>query len=158
MTWRLGQDVVNKLLADGELDRVEPSTLLAERLIQEAENHLESAEKLKGSDASGAYQLAYDAARKGCAALLAQQGLRSTTRGGHIAIQDCVRAQFGAKSGYEEYKEFAHLRRGRNDREYPKSTTPQTDVAEVEEAISSARGMFEASTKILGSGKLDRYA
>ncbi|MGA8295668.1 MAG: hypothetical protein WB770_01335, partial [Acidimicrobiales bacterium] len=75
----------------------------------------------------------------------------------HIAIQDCVRVQFNGKSGYQEYKEFVHLRRGRNDREYPDATTPDTDLADAEEAITSARGMFEASRKILGTGKLDRF-
>ena len=44
---------------------------------------------------TGAYQPPYDALRKAAAALLAVQGLRATSRGGHIAIQDAVRAQFG---------------------------------------------------------------
>jgi hypothetical protein len=41
-------------------------------------------------DLPGAYQLAYDALRKSAASLLEVQGLRATSRGGHIAIQDAV--------------------------------------------------------------------
>lgn len=51
---------------------------------------------LSSQDLSGAYQLAYDALRKSTASLLAVQGLRATSRGGHIAVQDAVLAQFGA--------------------------------------------------------------
>lgn len=43
-------------------------------------------------DLSGFYQLAYDAFRTSAASLLAVQGPRATSRGGHIAIQDAVTA------------------------------------------------------------------
>ena len=43
-----------------------------------------------------AYQLAYDALRKSAASLLEAQGLRATSRGGHVAVQDGVIAQFGS--------------------------------------------------------------
>ena len=36
------------------------------------------------------------AARQACVALLAQQGLRPTTAGGHYAVEEAIRAQFGA--------------------------------------------------------------
>jgi hypothetical protein len=39
--------------------------------------------------------LSYDAARQACVSLLAQQGLRPTTSGGHYAIEEVIRAQFG---------------------------------------------------------------
>ena len=39
--------------------------------------------------------LAYDAARQACVALLAQQGLRPTTAGGHYA----VRSRAGSRGG-----------------------------------------------------------
>ncbi|MFJ5292462.1 hypothetical protein [Streptomyces sp. NPDC088348] len=38
--------------------------------------------------------LIYDAARKALAAALENQGLRATSRGGHIAIRDAALAQF----------------------------------------------------------------
>jgi hypothetical protein len=40
----------------------------------------------------GSVVLAYDAARQACVALLAQQGLRRTTVGGHYVIEEIIRA------------------------------------------------------------------
>ena len=57
---------------------------------------LSSAEELASADPNSAYTLAYDAARFACASLLAQQGLRATSRGGLYAVQQAVIRQFGA--------------------------------------------------------------
>jgi hypothetical protein len=57
--------------------------------------HLISAEQLADDDPAGAFQMAYDASRTACSALLAAQGLRATSRGGHIAVRDVALAQFG---------------------------------------------------------------
>ena len=102
------------MLAQGELDRVQPSAELAERFFAEADRHLASAAQIRTSDPTGSYQLAYDAARKACAALLAVQGLRATSAGGHIAVQDVVRAQFRGV-----FAQFPTLRRVRKQSEYP---------------------------------------
>jgi hypothetical protein len=96
MTWQRGRDTVARLLEGGELEQVTPDHKLALRLLADASRHLTSATAaVAGGDLSGAYQLAYDALRKSAASLLAVQGLRATSRGGHIAIQDAVSAQFG---------------------------------------------------------------
>jgi hypothetical protein len=65
---------------------------MADRLLVEAASHIGSARLIALTDAAGAYQLGYDAARKAALAVLAVQGLRATSRGGHVAIQDAVRA------------------------------------------------------------------
>ena len=51
------------------------------------------------NDAYSAYVLAYDAARIACIALLAQQGLRATTSGGHYAVERTVRATWPSSPG-----------------------------------------------------------
>ena len=73
-----------------------------------------SAAGLVTSDPYSAYVLAYDAARFACIALLAQQGLRATTSGGHYAVEQAVRAQFG-----DGFRPFGILQRRRNELEYP---------------------------------------
>ena len=80
MSWERGKADIEALLDNGELDRVQPSTTLAERMLAEAKAHLASARVLVESDTIAAFSLAYDAARKGSAALLAAQGLRATSR------------------------------------------------------------------------------
>ncbi len=115
MSWGRGRDDIDALLGNGELDRVQPSTSLGERMLEEARAHLRSARLLVDDDPVAAFSLAYDAARKASAALLAVQGLRATSRGGHIAIQDAVRAQFGGEGGVPAFRAFPRLRWTRNN-------------------------------------------
>ena len=49
------------------------------------------------TDPEGAYTLLYDASRLALTAALAVQGLRPTTRGGHVVVGDALRAQRGPK-------------------------------------------------------------
>ena len=81
MTWQTGRSEIDGMLAQGELERVIPSEDLAERFFDEADRHLASANAIKANDPTGSYQLAYDAARKACAALLAVQGAACDERG-----------------------------------------------------------------------------
>ncbi|MGL5927441.1 MAG: hypothetical protein ACRCY8_00760 [Dermatophilaceae bacterium] len=94
--WATGRDEVDILLADGDLEQVAPSADNAARLLSEAGRHLNSAELVAEGDPAGGYDLLYAAARKAMAAVLAVQGLRATSQGGHIAVQQAVTAQLGA--------------------------------------------------------------
>ena len=75
MTWAPGKERIRELIAAGELEQVESSAEIANRLVRDAEQHVASARAIaSASDLTGAYQLAYDALRKSAAALLATQG------------------------------------------------------------------------------------
>ena len=58
------------------LSRVEPALATFDREIKTALLHLTSAAQIISSDPVGAYQLAYDAARKGIQAFISQHGFR----------------------------------------------------------------------------------
>lgn len=103
MSRERGRSDIERLLADGELERVTPSDEITTRLLTDAEAHIRLASRGVSDDPAGALQLSYDAARKASAALLAVQGLRATTRGGHIAVIDAVRAQFNDRGGMEVF-------------------------------------------------------
>lgn len=97
MTWQPGRDRIGELLDAGELERVTADQRIAQLLLDDASRHLATAAAaLSSEDLSGAYQLAYDALRKSAASLLALQGLRATSRGGHVAVQESALAQFGS--------------------------------------------------------------
>ncbi len=156
MTWQPGQDKITDLVSDGELERVEPSEDTAGRLLQDATRHLDTAAvALLSGDLSGAYQLAYDSLRKSAASLLAVQGLRATSRGGHIAVQDAVLAQFGAS--VRALRSFARIRRARNTFEYPSTTTPGPSVDDVNDAITSATAVYDAAQEILQQNILTQW-
>lgn len=76
MRWEQGRAEIDRMLAAGELERVQPSREHADRLLGQAWRHLDSAEKTCESDPEGAYGVLYDAARKALWAVLANQGIR----------------------------------------------------------------------------------
>lgn len=140
------------MISQGELAQVVPSDELAERFFEEADRHLASATAIRVTDPTGSCQLAYDAARKACAALLAVQGLRATSAGGHIAVQDVVRAQFRGV-----FSQFPTLRRVRKQSEYPDVTTPTTTVDDASFAIDAAADMVNSAQQLAQSGRLDPF-
>lgn len=85
MNWDQGRTVIDRMLADSELQRLPASREQADRLIDQAVAHLSSAAHICDQDPPGGYALLYDAARKALAAVPENQGLRPITRGGHLA-------------------------------------------------------------------------
>ncbi len=153
MTWTTGADHVRELLDQGELEQVEASEQIARRLLSDAEQHLASARTISTQgDLTGAYQLAYDALRKTASSLLAVQGLRATSRGGHVAVQDAVVAQFG--SGISELRAFSRIRRSRNRFEYPGDAASEATEDDVADALQIAEGALDKTITIFDRGLL----
>jgi HEPN domain-containing protein len=145
-----------RLLGKGELGQIPADAELARRLLSDASRHLTSATATKSAgDLPGAYQLAYDALRKSGSSLLEAQGLRATSRGGHIAVQDAVIAQFGPS--IRALRSFSRIRRARNSFEYPSAETPGPSEDDVDDAIRVAREVNDAAGRILESDILSPW-
>jgi len=156
MSWSPGADRIRELIDAGELERVQASTDIAHRLLNDADQHIASARAIAVSgDLSGAYQLAYDAMRKAAASLLAIQGLRATSRGGHVAVQDAVNAQFG--DTVRAFRAFGRLRRNRNRFEYPGDTASVPQQDDVDDALAVAADIASKARTILDNGVLDGW-
>jgi len=156
MSWETGGGRIQELVSAGELGQVPPDTGLARRMLADASRHLATASAAgTAGDLPGAYQLACDALRKSAASLLEAQGLRATSRGGHIAVQDAVVAQFG--SSIRALRSFSRLRRARYSFEYPSTETPGPSEDDVQDAIRVAREVNDAAGKILASGALSPW-
>jgi len=148
MTWEPGRERVQELIDAGEVDRVIPDLEIARRMLEDAARHLATASTAKLSgDLSGAYQLAYDAMRKSAASLLEAQGLRATSRGGHLAVQEAVIAQFG--TAVRAFRSFGRIRRARNAFEYPARGTLGPVSDDVDDAVAVATQVHHAATTIL---------
>lgn len=148
MTWEPGRQRVQELIDAGEVDQVTPDLKIARRMLEDAARHLATASAAKqAGDLSGAYQLAYDALRKSAASLLEAQGLRVTSRGGHLAVQEAVTSQFG--SAVRVLRSFGRIRRARNSFEYPSSTTPGPISDDVDDAVAVATEVHKAAATIL---------
>ena len=145
--WATGRADVDDLVERGHLEKVAPSAANADRLIGEANRHLRSAELLSEEDPAGAYDLLYAAARKSMAAALAVQGLRATSAGGHVAVEQAIAAQLG-RAG-DVVRPFGRLRRTRNDADYPRIDSPELSGEDVVEDLPKARAIVEAMTRLI---------
>jgi HEPN domain len=150
--WLKGQDTIHALLRARDLQQVAADSETAETLVTTSERHVQSAATLADSDPEAAFSLAYDAARKAATALLARQGLRSTTAGGHLVVVDAINAQFPGVAGL---KSLDRLRRRRNQAEYPDPAgydpiTPD----EATEALEATRATISAARRLLDAPQL----
>jgi len=95
MRWSTGEAAVERLLAVGQVERVQGAQADGASWLDRARRGLQAARVIAETAPDSSVVLAYDAARQACVALLAQQGLRPTTAGGHYAVEEVIRAQFG---------------------------------------------------------------
>ena len=143
--WQTGEAEVEQLIRRRELEQVTGAAADGAPLLTQARKTAATAEGLVQADAYSAYVLAYDAARFACVALLAQQGMRATTNGGHYAVERAVRAQFGAG-----FRPFADLRRRRNELEYPRLPADTATAEEAQHAVEVAERLISAADALLG--------
>jgi hypothetical protein len=149
-SWPTGIKTIRSLIATNSLQQVAPSREAAEAMLDAAAKHLDSAKLVAESDADGAYTLLYDAARKSLAAVLQVQGLRSTSRGGHYAIQEAISAQFTKPPPRDAFRPFGRLRRVRNQIEYDDiSPITAEDIAADEPAVRALHAMARQLVDVL---------
>jgi len=141
--WETGQADMETFLADGWLQEITGVAADGQALVDKADRTIATAESIVAKDPDNAYVLAYDAARQAGTALLAQQGLRPTSQGGHYVVESSLRAQFGAV-----FKSFGTIRRRRNELEYP-SVPEDVQTEEAQQAINDSRSMIDAAKRLL---------
>lgn len=142
--WARGEAEIYGLLATDQLQSVSGGHANGEALLARARRTLDTAAGIVGRDPDSAHVLAYDSARYAGTALLAQQGLRPTSKGGHYALEIALRAQFSPG-----LRAFGALRRRRNELEYPDVPDESADLTEAHQAIAAAQDLIEAATKLL---------
>lgn len=143
--WRRGEAEVERLEREGRLQFVTGAAADGAPLLAQTRTTAATAASLVQADAYSAFVLAYDAARFACVALLAQQGLRATVDGGHLAVETVVRAQFG-----DGFRPFADLRRRRNELEYPRLPANSATEDDAREAIEAAGRLIDGADQLLG--------
>lgn len=145
MSWQQGHETIALLIRKGHLERISGAAANGQYLLDQAHQRVATAAKIVESDPVTAYNTAYDGVRQAATSLLVQQGLRPKSEGGHIAVVEAVRAQFGESFAY-----FNAMRRRRNQLEYPQS---EDDVAieldAATEAIAYVETTLEAVTQLL---------
>jgi hypothetical protein len=135
---------MERLLEERRLERVNGAQADGSPWLDRARRTIAAARVIEQESPDSAFVLAYDAARQACTALLAQQGLRPTTSGGHYAVEESVRAQFGTV-----LRPFGALRRRRNELEYPTDPADAASPVEAGDGIRAAAELIDTAAKIL---------
>jgi hypothetical protein len=151
--WNQGRSEIDELLKQGHLQRVHPNREQADGQIAQAQRHLTSAEHVLThlNDFEGCAALLYDAARKALNAILSNEGLRTTTSGGHLALYNAVLAQLVPPLG-DIIKPFDRLRRQRNRSEYQSPDNQPTaplSAANLKDDIEKSKAIVEACARVL---------
>lgn len=149
--WQRGQDVIDLLLAERRLERRPGADTGVEALLGRAHQQLTSARTLLEDDPVTAYTTAYDAAKHAGMAVLAEQNLRPTSAGGHVAIERALNAQFPV------FRTYRRLRQRRNELDYPMSDEDFADSAETTKAISRAESIVDAAEDLIRQKVLTSY-
>jgi HEPN domain-containing protein len=133
--------ILSDLIAKGLIEAVEADDAMASQWLDDARRHLDAARAIERLDPSGAYILAYDAARKSVAASLLGTGHRVKNRpGAHSALAQYAKSLAGTKNE-PALARFDRLRRNRNRSEYGSRTFGE---AEVRDAIDTAQAIQQA--------------
>ncbi len=140
MTWQRGAEHVTRLIREGKLEHIQGLAADGSALLVSADNLIRSAEREVASNPEAAFVLAYDAARKSCTGLLAQQGIRTKSGGHHPATEEVVRSQFGGP-----FDAFGTMRRRRAEIEYPQTSGDDVTTQEASQTIAQTRTIYEAA-------------
>lgn len=150
LVWNEGRAAVETMIADGQVERIAASREQADQLVSESKLRLASARLvLESGDNATAGIVSYDAARLALSAILANEGLRITTRGGHYALFEAVSAQLGGSALSATLNPFNRMRRQRNDAEYRSVETPILTHEDVVADIRNAEKMIDAAERVI---------
>ena len=144
MTWQSGTQEVITALRAGELQQVTGGQAAGDGWIAQARRKSETARLISEADPETAYVTAYDAARFALVGVLAQQGLRATQKGGHLAVEQAVRAQFGPS-----FVTFSTLRRRRAELEYPSYPGETVEEDELLDVLRTVEQLIDGAAQLL---------
>jgi hypothetical protein len=139
-------NTLDDLRKRGLIEKVETDQATATGWLEDAGRHVEAATKIAKLDPSGAYVLAYDAARKSLAAALLMTGHRVLSRpGSHQALAQYAES-IAIQVDEPALTRFDRLRRNRNRSEYGSRTFGEAEVAE---AIDTAGAIRAACARLV---------
>jgi hypothetical protein len=144
VTWQSGRHEIVAALRAGELQQVTGGQAAGDGWITQARRKYETAQLISDADPESAYVTAYDAARFALVGVLAQQGLRATQKGGHLAVEQAVRAQFGPS-----FATFSTLRRRRAELEYPTYPGEKVEEEELLDALRTVEEIIDGAAQLL---------
>lgn len=149
--WQRGRSRIDEMLASGQLELITGASANGAPWLAKARRRLDTSTVLAADDPESALVLAYEAAHAAGFGLLAQQGLRPTRNGGHIAVEQALRAQFGGP-----FDKYGWLRSARNEDLYPAFPGDRIDAQTLVEALADSADILNAAEQLLQSLRMLR--
>jgi len=146
--WEQGRAQVQQMLDDNRLTPTHASPELAQSYIDTARRRLLAVESIQEIDPAGAFVLTYDGARLGMAAILINQGLRPRGEGAHAILLEVVLAQLEPPR-QQEFREFAWMRRLRNDTHYPDVDRPLAGPDDLAQAMPATLAIVDCAEQVI---------
>jgi len=144
-----GRRSLTALLNASDLERVPVDGKTCQRLLDQAHRHVLTASSGLGhDDAEGAFQIAYDACRKVCLALVLSSGLRPRGESEHRTTFEAAAAIAESVGGRSVVDDAADLRLVRNNTEY---RGVEVTRDEAKDAIDIAGELLVALTAAIAS-------
>jgi hypothetical protein len=137
--------ILEDLVTKGLIEAVEADEAVANQWLEDAGRHVDAAKTIADLDPSGAYVLAYDAARKSVAAALLMTGHRVRARPGSNQALAQFANDLASQTKEPALARFDRLRRNCNRSEYGSKSFGQ---AEVKEAIDAAKAIHSACSTL----------
>lgn len=147
--WEQGRPVLDRLIAEGRLDRVVANPTLAGQYLAQAHSDSDSARMLLPHNTVAAFTLAYDVGRLSLTSLLIVQGLRARGEGAHAVLLESALAQFEPPR-QSAFREFQWMRRMRNDNQYPEAGVAKPAHEDVALAISASDAIWSRCSQLVG--------
>jgi uncharacterized protein (UPF0332 family) len=144
-----GSQIIDQLLTQELLERVPANEAEAQFWITQAQQHLLTSEGIAFTDPEMAYDALYSAALKALAAVLLQQGLKPTRKGGHDVLAVAFEAQLVPPLN-TVVASFQRIKRQRHSGDYAGSSAGIHGELVLTD-LSEAKEIVEAATKVIPS-------
>ena len=145
----MSQEELERLVADGVIERVAADPETASTDLEQARLHVESAAEIADRDPVGAFAIGYDAIRKALSAHMRHRGYRvGKGKGHHARTGRCAIAALDDAAIEEHVDAFDELRQLRNQSEYDALVVDANDVAD---ALARADAIIAAVARDLGA-------
>jgi HEPN domain len=144
----LGQQELEKMIDNGDLELCPPNGVGASTLIAKARTHHESARLLARTDPETAMDALHTGNRKALEAVLLTRGIRPTKTGGHLAPLEAVRAMLGGGGTGGVLSVYNVVRRARHEGDYSNASV-DVSPEDIEDNLASSSDLVDACEQMI---------
>lgn len=142
--WYAGRETIESMLETNELEKIPYDESFIEQLIKSAKSNLKYAVRNnEEANYDETISSAYEGMRFYAMAYLAKQGLRATSKGGHVVIEDAIMEQSNRKLHFYGLRVLYYLI------DNPRPGWKEQDRSQAEQALADTKTFFSDIEKLI---------